>query len=358
MGEARTDPVGEALLSVRDLAVSFANPGGPRVQAVDGVSFTVYPGQTLAVVGESGSGKSVSALAVMGLLPSARVDRGSAVLRCKDGGGVDLLRAGAAGLRALRGDQVSMIFQEPMTSLNPVEQVGEQVVEAVRLHRRVTRAEAAAVAVGAMRDVGIREPERKFRQYPHEFSGGMRQRIMIAVALACRPRLLFADEPTTALDVTIQAQVLDLIGSLRRERELGVVLITHDLGVVAQHADVVCVMYGGRVVEYARVGDVFAAPLHPYTRGLLACIPRMDARRERLATVREFVERAGEFEAHGGGLVPWWPWREGHLGPGYGLVEAAAGRWVGAFGCGEGGAPDIRYVRPARAGAAAGGAVR
>ncbi|HEX2837135.1 MAG TPA: ABC transporter ATP-binding protein [Phycisphaerales bacterium] len=342
-----------SLLAVRDLAVSFPNAGGPRIQAVDGVSFTVYPRQTLAIVGESGSGKSVSALAMMRLLPTARIDRGSAVLRCKDGRELNLLSADAAAMRDIRGNEAAMIFQEPMTSLNPVEQVGEQIAEAVRLHTRAGHAEARQRAIAAMRDVGITNPEARYRQYPHEFSGGMRQRIMIAIALACGPGLLFADEPTTALDVTIQAQVLDLIGSLRTDRGLGVVLITHDLGVVAQHADVVCVMYAGRVVEYATVEMLFAAPRHPYTRGLLACIPRMDQRRERLATVREYVERTEDFVIGGApGLTPWWPWRDGHVRSGYALMEAAPGHWVGAWdvggarvGAGDHPAPDLPYWR-------------
>lgn len=340
------------LLEVRDLAVSFSGGDGPRIQAVSGVSLTVYPRQTVAVVGESGSGKSVTALATLGLLPAARVDGGGAMLACKDGRSADLLRISERERRAIRGSEVAMIFQEPMTSLNPVERVGDQIIEGVLLHTHATRSEARLVAVRAMHAVGIQQPERRLLQYPHEFSGGMRQRVMIAIALACGPRLLIADEPTTALDVTIQAQVLDLVASLRCERGLGVVLITHDLGIVAQHADVVCVMYAGRVVEYSRAEVIFSHPRHPYTRGLLACIPAMEHRPERLATVREFVERPENFVVSGAdSATPWWPWHTGHLGAGYALREVGPEHWVGTFGPSSAPTrpPDIRHWRSAPA---------
>lgn len=344
-------PSESPLLAVRDLSVSFSNGVGPRIQAVDGVSFTVYGKQTLAVVGESGSGKSVTALTLMGLLPQARVDSGAAQLTCKDGRVVDVLRASEPELRALRGGDVAMIFQEPMTSLNPVEPVGAQIVEAIHLHTGLPGNRARDAAVQAMVDVGIQNPSARFHQYPHEFSGGMRQRIMIAIALACGPRLLLADEPTTALDVTIQAQVLELIASLQRERGLGVVLITHDMGIVAQHADVVCVMYAGRIVEYAPADRLFGDPKHPYTRGLFSCIPSMSARRERLATVREYVEHPGNFAVStpGTDLVPWWPWVSGHLEEGYALTQVKPDHWVATFRAGlpPSGPPDTSSRRRA-----------
>ncbi len=354
------------LLAVRDLAVSFDNPGGARTQAVDGNALTVYANQTVAVVGESGCGKSVSALSTLGLIPkpSGRVDRGQIMFRRKDGRVVDLLTISEREMLEVRGAEIAMIFQEPMTSLNPVETVGEQIVEAVRLHRVVKKQDARRLAVAAMTDVGIAEAEKRFSQYPHQFSGGMRQRIMIAMALACEPRLLLADEPTTALDVTIQAQILELLRVLREQRGLGVVLITHDLGVVAENADVVCVMYGGRVVEYAAAEELFERPLHPYTRGLLACIPRGDDRRERLATVREFVEGSG-YGVDGGaaGTFPaWWPLTAAPAGAaGYVLAEVGKDHWVGLWKTESAAqlaarAPDLAYRRGGLVGS--GGAVR
>jgi ABC-type dipeptide/oligopeptide/nickel transport system ATPase component len=300
------------LLVVRDLAVSFAS-GATRTQAVDGVSMTIYPRQTLAVVGESGCGKSVTALSLLHLLPTppARIDRGAATFD-----GRELLSLPLSDIRAVRGRHISMIFQEPMTSLNPVFTIGDQIIEAVLLHQDVDRHAARAIALRAMHDVGIADPESRLGAYPHQFSGGMRQRVMIAMALACKPRLLLADEPTTALDVTIQKQILALLRDLKRTSDLAIMLITHDLGVVAENADVVCVMYAGRVVEYAAVTELFAHPLHPYTRGLLACIPSITNRRERLSTIAELMDQPGAFDLRSSNASappqapaprPWWP---------------------------------------------------
>lgn len=323
------------LLTVENLAVSFPG-GGPRLLAVDGASFNVYPRQTLAIVGESGCGKSVSAMSILGLVPSppSRVETGRILYHDASGTKTDLVGLDHARLRRIRGSDIAMIFQEPMTSLNPVYTVGQQIIEAIELHAEGARAKRPAkdIAVEAMEAVGIRDARKRLHAYPHEFSGGMRQRVMIAMALACEPRLLIADEPTTALDVTVQAQILDLIDDLKRDRGLGVILITHDLGVVAQHADVVCVMYAGRVVEYGSVTRVYETPLHPYTRALLACIPRMDVRRDRLATVADMTGELIAKPIESGPLAgrqPWWPWASG-LDP-RGAVEfyrVRADHWV------------------------------
>jgi peptide/nickel transport system ATP-binding protein len=276
--------VGEALLEVDDLSTHFDTLTGPA-RSVDGVSYTVRAGQTLGVVGESGCGKSVTALSIMRLLatPPARI-RGSVRLR-----GVDLLRLSEREMRAIRGNRISMIFQEPMTSLNPVLTIGRQIAETVQVHEKANRAEALARAVEMLRIVQIPEPERRVNEYPHQLSGGMRQRVMIALALACRPEVLIADEPTTALDVTIQAQILDLVRRLQKELGMGVVMITHDLGVVAESCDRVVVMYAGRKVEEADVIDLFDRPLHPYTRALMASMPSMNARSERLTEIPGLV---------------------------------------------------------------------
>ncbi len=271
----------EPLLSVRDLWTEFRSDESV-VRAVNGVNLTVYPRQTVAVLGESGSGKSVSALSILRLIPEppGRVVRGQAHLD-----GVDLLRLKERQMRGIRGGQVAMIFQEPMSSLNPVFTVGWQLTEAIRLHRDVSKAEARSIAEQALRDVDIAEPHRRLEEYPHQLSGGMRQRVMIAMALACEPRLLIADEPTTALDVTIQAQILELLRELQWSRGLSIMLITHDLGVVAENADVVAVMYAGQVVEYGSVENVFERPTHPYTQGLFRSIPRLGAGKRRLETI-------------------------------------------------------------------------
>ncbi|MBR0790895.1 ABC transporter ATP-binding protein [Bradyrhizobium manausense] len=259
----------DLVLDVKNLrTVFFTNSG--LFKAVDDVSFTVSRGETLAIVGESGCGKSVTALSLMRLVPDppGRIVGGSVSLE-----GTDLLALDEAEMRKIRGNRISMIFQEPMTSLNPVMRIGDQIVEAVRLHRNLSTKEAQNIAVEMLRLVRIPEPARRVKEYPHQLSGGMRQRAMIAMALACRPALLIADEPTTALDVTIQAQILALVLDLQKELGTGLVLITHDLGVVAQTAQRVIVMYAGRKVEEASVEALFAAPKHPYTRGLMASIP-------------------------------------------------------------------------------------
>ncbi len=263
---------GAPLLSVEDLVTCFATPRG-EVTALDRVSFTLDAGHALGLVGESGSGKSVTALSIARLLrdPPARIASGRVVFESRD-----LLPLSEAQMCELRGDRLSMIFQEPMTSLNPVVRVGDQVGEPLVLHRGLSRKEARARAVELFRKVGIADPERRVLAYPHELSGGMRQRVMIAMAIACGPRLLIADEPTTALDVTIQAQILALLSELRRELGSALLLITHDLGVVAETCDEVVVLYAGQVVERAPVKALFAAPRHPYTAGLLRSIPPFD----------------------------------------------------------------------------------
>jgi oligopeptide/dipeptide ABC transporter ATP-binding protein len=257
------------LLEVRDLAVDFATYGG-RVQAVRGVSFDVYPGETLAIVGESGCGKSVMCQALMGLVPCppGRIVSGTAKLQ-----GKDLLKLSRVEQEAVRGRDLSMIFQDPLTSLNPTMTVGDQIAEVLVKHQKLSRKAALKEAVDLMKLVQIPEAGSRVGQYPHEFSGGMRQRIMIAIALACRPKILIADEPTTALDVTIQGQILELLRRLRKEIDMAVILITHDLGVVASVADRVAVMYAGQIVETGHVDEIFARPGHPYTLGLEAAIP-------------------------------------------------------------------------------------
>ena len=261
----------EPLLEVRNLKVQFPTDDG-LVKAVDGISFRIEQGETLGVVGESGSGKSVTFLTVMGLInrKSARVE-GEVLFR-----GRDLLKMPADELRRIRGSKISMIFQDPMTSLHPFYRVGAQIVEAIRAHEEVSKRDAANRAVEMLRLVGIPRPKERANQYPHEFSGGMRQRAMIAMALSLNPDLLVADEPTTALDVTVQAQILDLIARLKAEFDASVVVITHDLGVVAEHADDVMVMYAGRVAEYGSREDIYYRAHHPYTWGLLQSITRLD----------------------------------------------------------------------------------
>ena len=259
------------LLEVDDLETVFHTEGA-ILRAVDGVSFTVGTGETLAIVGESGSGKSVTALSVMRLLPTppGQIVRGRVRLR-----GRDLLTLPEPEMRSIRGNEIGMIFQEPMSNLNPLLTVGEQIAEVVRLHQGLKRAAAWRHAIEMLARVNIPDPQRRARDYPHRLSGGMRQRVMIAMALSCRPSLLIADEPTTALDVTIQAQILRLIRTLQADMNMSVLFITHNLGVVAQIADRVAVMYAGRIVEQGDVKSVFAAPLHPYTRALLGSLPRV-----------------------------------------------------------------------------------
>jgi peptide/nickel transport system ATP-binding protein len=265
----------EPLLDIKDLNVQFKTEDG-LVRAVDGVSFTVGRGESVGIVGESGSGKSVSMLTVMGLSRSRNASiSGSAVFE-----GMELLSADDKQLREIRGNEIAMIFQDPLSSLHPLYKVGWQLVEAIRVHQDVSKAQARARAIDLLGLVGIPSPRERFDAYPHEFSGGMRQRAMIAMALSNEPKLLIADEPTTALDVTIQAQILELIAGLRQELNMALVLITHDLGVVAQVTDQVNVMYAGEIVEVATTRNIFAAPQHPYTWGLLRSIPRLDRPRD------------------------------------------------------------------------------
>src|SRR5881394_3547527 len=268
----RTMATTERVLEVENLQTFFYTRAG-LAKAVDGVSFSLERGKTLAIVGESGCGKSVTALSLMRLIsdPPGRIVGGSIRLD-----GVDLLGLDEATMRAIRGNQISMVFQEPMTSLNPVMTIGRQIGESLILHQGMSNKAALKRAIEMLQLVGIPEPRQRVKEYPHQLSGGMRQRAMIAMALACNPKVLIADEPTSALDVTIQAQILDLIGKLQRELGTAVILITHDLGVVAETAERVIVMYAGRKVEEAEVGELFANPMHPYTRGLLASIPRLD----------------------------------------------------------------------------------
>ncbi len=275
-----SDPT-DVLIEVRDLRTYFFTDEG-TARAVDGVSWSMRRGQTLALVGESGCGKSVTALSIMRLVPDppGRIVGGSILFE-----GQDLARLPEKRMRAIRGNRIAMIFQEPMTSLNPVYTIGWQIAESVELHQRVGGREAWERAVEMLARVGIPAPAQRAAEYPHQLSGGMRQRVMIAMALSCNPDLLIADEPTTALDVTIQAQILDLMRRLQAERRMSVLMITHDLGVVAQIADEVGVMYAGRLVERAVVEDLFASPLHPYTQGLFRSIPRLSERRERLDVI-------------------------------------------------------------------------
>ena len=277
-----------SVLDVRDLTVEFRTRRGP-LTAVDGVGFRVGPGRCLGIVGESGCGKSVTALAVMGLIdPPGRIVGGSVDFR-----GEDLLALDEDALLELRGAELAMIFQEPMTSLNPVMTVGDQVAEALVLHDGLGPREAEGGAVELLRRVGIPTPERRARDYPHQLSGGMRQRVMIAMALACRPALLIADEPTTALDVTVQAQILELILELQESDGMAVLFISHDLGVISEIADEVAVMYAGSIVEHAPSEALLAGPRHPYTRGLLATLPRLEANERRLPMIPGAVPDLG-----------------------------------------------------------------
>jgi oligopeptide/dipeptide ABC transporter ATP-binding protein len=270
-----------ALLEVKDLRTVFILEEG-EFAAVDGVSFSIEPGRTLGIVGESGCGKSVTALSIMGLVPDppGRVTAGEVLFE-----GRDLLKLPAEQMRELRGDRLSMIFQEPMSSLNPAFTIGEQIAEVLLRHRKIDKREANARAIEMLRRVHIPSPERRYHDYPHRLSGGMRQRAMIAMALACEPKLLICDEPTTALDVTIQAQILELMRTLREETGTAIILITHDLGVVAELADEVAVMYAGRIVERASVAQLFAEPQHPYTIGLLGSVPKLHLAQARLAAI-------------------------------------------------------------------------
>lgn len=273
------------LLEVKKLKTEFRVKGG-RIKAVDGVDFEVDKGEIVAIVGESGSGKSVTSLSVMGLLQdtTAKISQGEILFQ-----GEDLLKKSKKDMMNIRGNRISMIFQEPMTSLNPVYTIGNQVVEAILRHEKVSKKEALKKAIEMLKLVGISSPEIRVKDYPHQMSGGMRQRVMIAMALSCSPQLLIADEPTTALDVTIQAQILDLMLRLKERLGTAILLITHDLGVVAEVAERVVVMYCGKVVEKAEAKDIFNNPLHPYTQGLLKSIPKMDGKKDRLYMIKGMV---------------------------------------------------------------------
>lgn len=277
--------MGDVLLEVKDLKTYFYTEDGV-VPAVDGVSFSLNRGETIGIVGESGSGKSVTSLSVMRLVPypPGRITGGEIIFE-----GEDILGKTDEEMRHIRGNEISMIFQEPMTSLNPVFTVGDQIMEAIILHQNVGKREAQVKAVEMLQRVGIPSPERRIRDFPHQMSGGMRQRVMIAMALSCNPKLLIADEPTTALDVTIQAQILDLMMDIKREFGTSIMLITHDLGVIAETVDKVVVMYAGKIVESTDVISIFQKPMHPYTEGLLGSIPKVNEDCERLSTIEGAV---------------------------------------------------------------------
>ncbi|QNO15693.1 ABC transporter ATP-binding protein [Alkalicella caledoniensis] len=275
----------EKLLTVKNLKTYFYTEDGV-VPAIDGVNFDVAPGETLGIVGESGCGKSVTSLSVMRLIPNppGKIEDGEITFD-----GKDLLAMSEAEMRKIRGNEISMIFQEPMTSLNPVYTIGDQLTEAIKLHQGKNSKEATKHAIEMLKLVGIPLPDKRVNEYPHQLSGGMRQRVMIAMALSCNPKLLFADEPTTALDVTIQAQILELMKKLKTELGTSIIMITHDLGVIAEMADRVIVMYAGRVVEEGPVLDIFKDPLHPYTEGLLNSIPKIEGEKERLKPIEGVV---------------------------------------------------------------------
>lgn len=285
------EPLAPPLLEVVELKTYFRTEQG-LARAVDGVSFSVERGKTLAVVGESGCGKTVTALSILQLIPMPPGEIVSGSIRLE---GRDLVKASPREIQSIRGGDVAMIFQEPATSLNPVFTIGAQIAEAIRLHRKLPKSEVRGEVIRALGEVRMSEPERRYCQYPHELSGGMKQRAMIAMALSGKPKLLIADEPTTALDVTIQARILDLLRRSQAEHGMGLLLITHDLGVVAEMADDVVVMYAGRVVEKAPVGELFGKPLHPYTRGLFASLPRIDRQEDRLQAIEGNVPPPTQF---------------------------------------------------------------
>ena len=290
--QAGTRQLDGPLLEVTDLKTHFRTPRG-RVRAVDGVTLSLERGKALGIVGESGSGKTVLSRSIMGLLPKSGLERHGSV----QFEGMDIMGLSPKQMRHIWGSEMAMIFQDPMSSLNPLMKIGKQITEPLKIHLDMTGSNARETAVQLLKDVRIPEAERRLDQYPHELSGGMRQRVMIAIALACGPTLLFADEPTTALDVTVQAQILDLIGEQRRERNMSVVLVTHDLGVVAGHTDEIAVMYGGQLVEQAAARELFAAPKHPYTEALLAAAPRVGRSFERLAAIPGSVPSAAQWPA-------------------------------------------------------------
>jgi oligopeptide/dipeptide ABC transporter ATP-binding protein len=277
------------ILEVRDLSVSFATENGPA-KVIEDVSFSVEHGRTLGLVGESGCGKSVTAMSIIRLLPSppSRVESGRIFFN-----GDDMLELNDAEMRSIRGNRIGMIFQEPMTSLNPTFSIGFQIAEVLRIHRGLGRNQARKRCIQLLEMVGIGSPASRLDQYPHQLSGGLRQRVMIAMAIACRPGLLIADEPTTALDVTIQAQILDLLVKLQKDLDMSILMITHDLGVVAEFCDHVAVMYAGKIVEKAPVGQIFSHPKHPYTHGLMTSIPQIGHKRTYLPTIPGMVPGIG-----------------------------------------------------------------
>jgi len=322
------DPV----LEVRDLRTYFHTEEGVA-RAVDGVSFAVGRGQTLGLVGESGCGKSVSAFSIMRLVPDppGRIEAGQILLK-----GRDLLALDEEEMRRVRGDDLAMIFQEPMTSLNPVLTCGFQIAEAIVLHQQVSKQEAHARAVEMLKLVGIPAPDQRSGEYPHQLSGGMRQRVMIAMALSCNPDVLIADEPTTALDVTIQAQILALLESLQKSLQMAIVMITHDFGVIAETADQVAVMYAGQIVEHAATQALFARPRHPYTHGLLRSIPRLDDAQERLDIIPGMVPDARAFPS-GCRFAPRCPLADARCrAETPRLEEVEAGHWASCWKAGEG----------------------
>jgi oligopeptide/dipeptide ABC transporter ATP-binding protein len=321
----------DPLLEVRDLRTYFHTEEGVA-RAVDGVSFAVGRGQTLGLVGESGCGKSVSAFSIMRLVPDppGRIEAGQVLFK-----GRDLLALDEEEMRRVRGDDIAMIFQEPMTSLNPVLTCGFQIAEAVVLHQQVPMQEARVRAVEMLHLVGIPAPEQRIDEYPHQLSGGMRQRVMIAMALSCNPDVLIADEPTTALDVTIQAQILALLESLQESLQMAIVMITHDLGVIAETADQVAVMYAGQIVEHAETQALFAHPRHPYTRGLLRSIPRLDDEQERLDIIPGVVPDARSFP-QGCRFAPRCPLADAHCrAEAPPLEEVEAGHWASCWKVGD-----------------------
>jgi len=282
----------EVLLEIKNLVTEFKSEN-EFIKAVNNVSFTLHKGETIGIVGESGSGKSVTSLSVMGLIPNppGKITGGEIIYKAKDGKIVDLVKASEAEMRGYRGNEIAMIFQEPMTSLNPVIKCGEQVMEAIILHKKVTRKEARAITLDLFNQVQLPTPELMMDRYPHQISGGQKQRVMIAMAMSCNPNILIADEPTTALDVTVQKTILELMQKLQQEHNMGIMFITHDLGVIAELADRVVVMYKGKIVEQGNVLDIFSNPQHPYTKSLLACRPPLDMRLKRLPVVSDFMIR-------------------------------------------------------------------
>ena len=283
----------ENLLEINDLKTYFFT-GGREVKAVDGISYSIVKGKTLGLVGEGGCGKSVSALSILKLIPSPPGEIVGGTITFE---GRDLLKLSESDMRSLRGNDIAMIFQEPMTSLNPVFTIGYQISEAIRLHKNASKAEAKEIAIELLRKVKIPSPEQRYGEYPHQLSGGMKQRVMIAMGISCNPKLLIADEPTTALDVTIQAQILDLLMELRDEFEMSTVLITHDLGVVAETTEEVAVMYAGQIVEYTSTRALFANPRHPYTIGLFGSLPKLGEKKKHLDTIEGSVPDPASYPA-------------------------------------------------------------